>query len=228
MYIMQLITIIATLCLSSAVTAFNATEHHWASFQQFISRFDKSYSSFVEFEKRFEIFRNNLDYIRDHNSQSHSYTLGVTPFADLTEHEFASFNGIRKGRPVSSECASFKSSGNTVPASYDWRSHGAVTPVKDQGQCGSCWSFSATGAMEGAWAISKGTLVSLSEQQQPAVRRMVPHQVAYGNRTNAHRNQPRKRINAPRPERREATYARETVNVSVNGDSDKEEGEEEE
>ena len=62
----------------------------------------------------------------------------------------------------------------------------------------------------------------------PAVRRMVPHQVAYGNRTNAHRNQPRKRINAPRPERREATYARETVNVSVNGDSDKEEGEEEE
>ena len=62
----------------------------------------------------------------------------------------------------------------------------------------------------------------------PAVRRMVPHQVAYGNRTNAHRNQPRKRITAPRPERREATYARETVNVSVNGDSDKEEGEEEE
>jgi hypothetical protein len=64
--------------------------------------------------------------------------------------------------------------------------------------------------------------------QQPAVRRMVPHQVAYGNRTNAHRNQPRKRINAPRPERREATYARENVNVSVSGDSDKEEGEEEE
>jgi hypothetical protein len=66
------------------------------------------------------------------------------------------------------------------------------------------------------------------QAQAPAVRRMVPHQVAYGNRTNAHRNQPRKRINAPRPERREATYARETVNVSVNGDSDKEEGEEEE
>jgi hypothetical protein len=66
------------------------------------------------------------------------------------------------------------------------------------------------------------------QQQQPAVRRMVPHQVAYGNRTNAHRNQPRKRINAPRPERREATYAREYVNVSVSGDSDKEEGEEEE
>ncbi len=69
------------------------------------------------------------------------------------------------------------------------------------------------------------------QQQQapaPAVRRMVPHQVAYGNRTNTYRNQPRKRINAPRPERREATYAREYVNVSINGDSDKEDGEEEE
>ncbi len=64
------------------------------------------------------------------------------------------------------------------------------------------------------------------QQQPPVVKRMVPHQVAYGNRTNAHRNQPRKRINAPRPERREATYAREYVNVSINGDSDKEDGEE--
>ena len=66
------------------------------------------------------------------------------------------------------------------------------------------------------------------QQQEPAVRRMVPHQVAYGNRTNAYRNQPRKRINAPRPEPRKATYAKENVNVSINGDSDKEEGEEEE
>jgi hypothetical protein len=66
------------------------------------------------------------------------------------------------------------------------------------------------------------------QQPQPAVRRMVPHQVAYGNRTNAYRNHPRKRLNAPRPERREATYAREYVNVSINGDSDKEDGEEEE
>ena len=53
----------------------------------------------------------------------------------------------------------------TLPVSVDWTTQGAVTPVKDQGQCGSCWAFSATGSMEAAWFLKNGTLQSLSEQQ---------------------------------------------------------------
>jgi C1A family cysteine protease len=172
---MLFLSIAAIVCFSSVTSAFNETEHHWSSFQKFINHFDKSYPSFVEFEKRFEVFKSNMEYIREQNAQPHSYTLGVTPFADLTESEFSLFNGIRTGGPLSTGCAKFQSSNNNVPASYDWRDHGAVTPVKDQGQCGSCWSFSATGAMEGAWAISKGSLVSLSEQQ------LVDCSKSYGN-----------------------------------------------
>lgn len=151
--------------LLSAVNAFNVSEHHWYRFQNFIYNFEIEYDSIGEFDKRFEIFKDNMEYIAIENEKGNSFTLGITPFADLTVDEFASLRGIRLDGPLSSPCSSFESSSTSLPSSYDWRDHNAVTPVKDQGQCGSCWSFSATGAMEGAWAIATGNLISLSEQQ---------------------------------------------------------------
>ena len=94
---------------ASATASFNETDsHHWTVFQKFINRFDKSYSNLVEFEKRYDIFRENLHYIHDQNQMGHSFELGVTPFADMTQDEFSRFNGMNGG-PFSSACKKFSS-----------------------------------------------------------------------------------------------------------------------
>lgn len=136
-------------------------------FTNFQGRYQKTYSSLEEFKNRFEIFRTNLQLINNHNMDvRNNFTLAINSFADLTQQEFKEkyvgpgFNSL----VGSYGCSTFTSSG-TTPSSIDWRNKNAVTSVKDQGQCGSCWSFSSTGAAEGAWSISTGKLVDLSEQQ---------------------------------------------------------------
>jgi len=121
------------------------------------------------FFNRFNVFKANLDMIREHNAKNDSWTMGMNEFGDLTWEEFrASYVGGTKPRSGeyirSKNYASVKPVPN-IPASLDWRQKNAVTPVKNQGQCGSCWAFSTTGSVEGAHAIATGTLVSLSEQQ---------------------------------------------------------------
>ena len=141
-------------------------------FVVFRDRFNKIYASDEDFFARFEVFRANMRSILKHNSvPGQNFTLGINQFSDLTSEEFKALyinSGYKRLASVelgSYGCKTYTSAATSAPASLDWRQKGAVTSVKDQGQCGSCWTFSSTGASEGAWAIATGKLLDLSEQQ---------------------------------------------------------------
>jgi hypothetical protein len=144
----------------------NILKGYLTSFINFFVKHEKKYISFQNLVERFEIFVDNLDYIYTQNSNNNNtFILGITRFADITNDEYINYlNKNNKG--LNKEiCKDQIEQNGKYPDSVDWREKNAVTDVKDQGQCGSCWSFSTTGSVEGAYAIKNGKLVSFSEQQ---------------------------------------------------------------
>jgi C1A family cysteine protease len=159
---MRAIVVVALLAV--AVSALRISEEVYQSeFTEFVAEFDKSYSA-AEFFKRFAVFKQNYFNIVEHNNGNHTWTMGVNQFSDLTAEEFE--EQYLRGLPQDWQpMLSMSQYVNTLAGEKDWRKDGAVTPVKNQAQCGSCWAFSTTGAIEGWDFLKTKALKSLSEQQ---------------------------------------------------------------
>ncbi|KAM0933932.1 putative actinidain [Dioscorea sansibarensis] len=143
-------------------------------FEGWVNKHSKSYNSSSEKEERYKIFKDNLRFINEHNAGNHSFRVGLNVFADLTNEEYRrTYLGfqlpdtqvlMQRGLKESNRYR-FNGSHEMLPRSVDWRDKNAVVPVKNQGNCNSCWAFSVVAATEGINKIVKGKLISLSEQE---------------------------------------------------------------
>jgi C1A family cysteine protease len=159
----------AFFCFAAVFQVMTVVADFRPAFESWLQQYKVAIFSIEHREHVFGNWLNNHLFIEKSNSGNQSFTLGHNKFSGMNETEYVAW--VRGGVPKPEMMSAFRIVDSVsdlaanIPAAIDWTAKGAVTPVKDQGQCGSCWSFSTTGALEGAYAIKKGTLASFSEQQ---------------------------------------------------------------
>merc|ERR1712123_297493 len=136
-------------------------------FEEFKKEFGKQYETAEEELKRFNIFKTNSKEILQHNKQELTYTKGINFFSDITEEEFKStYLGLKRlPTSTSSPSQTLSKPIKDLPDEVNWVEAGAVTKIKNQGQCGSCWAFSLTAQVESYAFIASEELIELSTQQ---------------------------------------------------------------
>ena len=142
---------------AGVASAFSSTE---LLYMNYIANFGKTVNSVEEFAKRVDYFDMTNQFIEEHNSSNSTWTAGHNQFSDWSRAEYKKMLGKR---PSERKNKNYKIFPETNAEEINWVTKGAVTPVKDQGNCGSCWAFSSTGALEGAHFVAKGELLSFSE-----------------------------------------------------------------
>ncbi|CAF0898668.1 unnamed protein product [Rotaria sordida] len=139
-----------------------------ASFDKFKKKHGYKYKDESEHRYRLKIFRHNNRYVNTRNRAGLTYKMKLNKFADRTDDELRAIRGRRHTKGYNGglrfPIEELTKDNRAIPHSIDWRIMGAVTPVKDQGICGSCWSFGTTGVIEGAYFVKHGSSIRLSEQ----------------------------------------------------------------
>jgi len=173
MKLLLLFLLAAAVALSVSAARVRWDQLETYSFEKYVSDFGKHYSSPRDYQARKLIFEHRLKNIIQHNrDESFSWKRGVNHLSDRTDQEFRRLLGYKKAIGFNSRTRDSRTTHafdnvvlSSLPESVDWRFNGIISDVKDQGQCGSCWTFGTAESIESYWALATQQLNVLSEQQ---------------------------------------------------------------
>ena len=152
----KLITFVLPLLTFTESLSVNST--YMDKYLDFLKQYNKHYS-----QENFITFKENVKFVENHTNDS--FNVSINEFSDLNFSNNENHLIIKDTDKCYNCFSNNDNEKNLIPMSTDWRNHDAVTHVKNQGKCGGCWAFSATGAVEGVTAINTGKLHNISEQQ---------------------------------------------------------------